>query len=537
MTTASTSSTGFVVLRSKALAVAAAAALAAASITATASAAGAADGDVVYSSQPVTAPASYPSIGFNARSTLAVGDLVELGGTARMLEAVEVSFNSWACETGTWNSGCDTDPAGGSFSHPITATVYAVTGTGASAAPGAVLAEVTQDVDVPFRPAPNEAECGAGSTAWHDAALDTCQNGFSFPIEFDFTSAGVRLPEQVIVAFSTLTSKNSSLPAGPYDSLNIDLGNAGASVGTDVDADAFLIDAYANVGYLDGGAGGLNTLRQDFGWTGYEPVFAIYATAVPDLTSSVIDFETASDVASADGGLSGATIVEGADAMAAAAGCFFATAPVVEYSADVFTRYSGYSSVFPDGGYTASADFYLGTTADAGQFSWSHAVNGADGNHQRDFIFHADSDGAGNWTVGVSNNVVTTPPFITTYPTTPVAISEEGWYTFQHTIREDAGLLYVDLAVLDANGVELESWTLGGNAADQVPSAVGGNRYGWLVNNAFDGLAIDNVLLNAERPTGACVVAEPDTTPDTESDAVADADAAIPVTAEPTYAG
>ncbi|GIG54210.1 S-layer homology domain-containing protein [Demequina activiva] len=463
---------------------------------------------VVFSSLPAEAPASYPSIGFNARSTLAVGDIVELAGANRMLDQIEVSLNSWACESGT-GAECVSTP-GSSYTHPVTATVYAVDGEGAAAAPSAVLAELTQDVDVPFRPSANAEECGEGASTWHDAALDTCQNGFSFPVTFDFSATATPLPDEVVVAFSTYTSKNSDLAKGPYDSLNIDLGDTSASVGTDSDIDSIVIDAYAPVGYNDDGEAGLGALRQDLGWTGYAPVFSISATPVPSIASTLIDFEDASDSASADGGLSGVSIVESTDELAAAGGCYYATAPVIEYNADVFTRFGGYASAFPAHGWFSSADFYFDTQSEAGQFQWSLGVNGTDGAHQRDFVFTVGTAGEGTWTAGASNNAANSTPFIGGYGEDPATITESGWYSLGASFYEQDGLLYVDMRVVDATDSVLKQWTLGGNAADTINVAVGGNRYGWLVNNSFEGLAIDNVLLNADRPAAGC---EDDVTP------------------------
>lgn len=225
----------------------------------------------------------------------------------------------------------------------------------------------------------------------------------------------------------------------------------------------------------------------------------------------VIDFESADT-----SGVNGVEAVAADDALPAAAGCFYGAAPVTNYSTHgsdgfVNTAYAGYSSVYPEGGYTASADFYLAAEAEQGQFSWSHGVNGTDGVHQRDFIFHVASTGSGAWSIGASYSATTTDPYVTSYPVEPLTISTEGWYTFQHTIRDQDGLLYVDLTVLDDAGASLAEWTLGGQEADVIADAVGGNRYGWLVNNPFAGLPIDNVLLDSARPPGGC---GPETTPE-----------------------
>ncbi|WP_084040377.1 S-layer homology domain-containing protein [Demequina sp. NBRC 110053] len=266
--------------------------------------------------------------------------------------------------------------------------------------------------------------------------------------------------------------------------------------------DALVLGVGFSLGSTAEGSGTVESVTA--GCTEYRYVDADSVPLGAELPSTTIGFEDAADAATSDGGLSGVTIA-GADAsMSAAAGCFFAQAPVVQYNTSVFTRYGGYSAVFPEGGYTASADFYLDADASAGQFEWSHAANGSDGVHQRDFVFHVGADGAGTWTIGASNNSANSAPYMSGYGDSPATVTESGWYTFQHRLYRQDGLLHVDMSVLDADGATVATWTLGGQQDDVVPDAVGGNRYGWLVNNSYEGLPIDNVLLNAERPTTTC---------------------------------
>ena len=208
----------------------------------------------------------------------------------------------------------------------------------------------------------------------------------------------------------------------------------------------------------------------------------------------------------------GSSIVGGLDVaqlsnFVPAAGCYYGVAPVTNYSTHgtdgyVVTHYDGYANTFPEGGYSASADFYLDADADEGQFTWSHAVNDTNGSGLRDFVFVAGADGDGSWTIGATNNVETSGE--TGYGSDPLEITESGWYTFEHTLyMGDDNRLYVDLTVLDSEGHALALWTLGGAATD-IPGVVGGNRYGWLVTNSYTDLPIDNVLLGEERPTAGC---------------------------------
>ena len=111
-----------------------------------------------------------------------------------------------------------------------------------------------------------------------------------------------------------------------------------------------------------------------------------------------------------------------------------------------FTRFDGYSSVFPAGGYSTSTAIFLDTGMELGEgFDYSVASSGSDGNHQRDFIFHVTKDSdTGSLLVGGSGNLMFT---------------------------------------------ETRS-----SAADTIPGEVGGHRYGWFTNvDVTGGIAIDSV--------------------------------------------
>ena len=77
----------------------------------------------------------------------------------------------------------------------------------------------------------------------------------------------------------------------------------------------------------------------------------------------------------------------------------------------------------------------------------------------------------------------------------PLEITESGWYTFKHEFKNDGGVLAVEMNVIPRGGQSVATWTLrtetdaiGGELGE-----VGGNRYAWLVNNDFEGLALDNI--------------------------------------------
>ena len=455
--------------------------------------------ETVYNSIPDSQPGAYPSLGYTATNTREFGDQIHLAGENRKAQTVTVSLTDWACQRGGGTT-CDTTP-GATFPQEITVTFYAVgDGTGV----GAELGHVTKTVAVPYRPSADAVNCTGGNAGkWFDGT--SCYNGFAFDAEFDFSSTGLVLPSDVIVGVSYPTHTYGPGSADPAsDSLNVSLVSTDALIGADVDRDSMFINSYY-AGYA--GDGGVGVFSHQSDWSPYG--LALTITAAPNNDAAYPSAYLEGFEGDADGLGLVTQVPSGSDGLLSAAGCYYAEAPMTnaELQGDngfVSTHYAGYTTAFPADGYSASADFYLDADAAEGQFSWSDAVNGTDGSHQRDFIFHAGSDGDGTWSVGVSNNAANSAPYVTSYSVEPLSITESGWYTFKHSFFAEDGLLYADLSVLDAYGNTLATWTLGGDAADKVPSTVGGDRYGWLVNNSYANLPIDNVLLDSERPTNAC---------------------------------
>lgn len=179
-----------------------------------------------------------------------------------------------------------------------------------------------------------------------------------------------------------------------------------------------------------------------------------------------------------------------------------------------FTRWGEYRSVFPEHGYTATAKIYLdvnGPWANDTKFDWSVAVTKGDGAHLRDYIFNvgfynaADVTGPGaganRFVVSASNNsgggnLPKTPS------QSPVALTVSGWYVFEHQFVNDGGAMRANLRLLAPGGALVSSWTLY-NPADLIGTVAGGNRYGWLHNNAFSSLAFDDTSLVYADPTEA----------------------------------
>ena len=195
-------------------------------------------GAVVYDSIPAVTPLSSVSIGYAATQTSEFGDLVELGGTNRKLSTVTVGMVSWACESGAWTAGCVTTPAT-SYNHPLTLKIYA---EGVSPAPGTLLATLTDNAVIPFRPTADPT-CPS-PTQWRDPAdpiNGSCQNGYFFTHTWDLTALAMTLPNRVIVTVAFNTSTYGAAPIGAignYDSLNVALRNTTPTTGTDVDTDA-----------------------------------------------------------------------------------------------------------------------------------------------------------------------------------------------------------------------------------------------------------------------------------------------------------
>ena len=175
-----------------------------------------------------------------------------------------------------------------------------------------------------------------------------------------------------------------------------------------------------------------------------------------------------------------------------------------------YTQWSGYSKTFPPGGYTTTIDIYLDISppymtgsaipyANDTRFDWSSAINNPSCAHRRDFVFNGgfytdvDETGAGpRFVFSASNNAGRDSSFPKNPGRMPYTITAEGWYTFEHRFRDNGfGVLAVDLTIKNAAGVPLMMWTLS-DPSDIIGVTVGGNRYGWFVQNEFPFLAFDN---------------------------------------------
>lgn len=278
-----------------------------------------ADAQVVFDSIPATLPGSFPSVGYQATQTDELGDNIAftLPDGNNKLTTVTVSLTNWSCENdfdlveGAWvpNRGsteaCVTTPGSG-FTHPITLNLYNVDHTGEYPAPGALLVTKTINATIPFRPSYDSVQCSANSPendipfggTWFDPVQNKCVHGRAFTIDFDFSSDNVVLPGEVIFGIAYNTSSYGTAPmgvVGPYDSLNLSLGNAIPTVGTDVEPKTLFYDTRTAGNYCDSGAGGVNIFRRDAGcWedansNSYIPVirFSSYVDTLGPLASAV----------------------------------------------------------------------------------------------------------------------------------------------------------------------------------------------------------------------------------------------------------
>jgi hypothetical protein len=175
-----------------------------------------------------------------------------------------------------------------------------------------------------------------------------------------------------------------------------------------------------------------------------------------------------------------------------------------------FTRWGGYSSIFPPGGYQTGVDIYLDvpyaqTHLDT-RFDWSSAINTPSGTFRRDFVFNVGTDSLGFVITG-GNNATRCGANPADPGHSPVHITLSGWYTFKHTFSGvSGGPLVVALEVMPSgSNVPLGAWVLS-NASDIIGTTVGGNRYGWFVQNEFDGLPIDNSFRTGIVSTPNCEI-------------------------------
>ena len=173
-----------------------------------------------------------------------------------------------------------------------------------------------------------------------------------------------------------------------------------------------------------------------------------------------------------------------------------------------FTRWGGYSAIFPPGGYQTGVDIYLDVPYAIShpdtRFDWSSAISDASGGFRRDFVFNVGTDLAG-FVISGGNNATRCGANPADPGHTPIHISASGWYTFKHTFTGvPGGPLVVTLEVMPAGTNAPVGMWVRSDPSDIIGVTVGGNRYGWFVQNEFDGLAIDNSFRTGIVSTPNC---------------------------------
>jgi hypothetical protein len=175
-----------------------------------------------------------------------------------------------------------------------------------------------------------------------------------------------------------------------------------------------------------------------------------------------------------------------------------------------YTNWGGYSPIFPPGGYATGVDIYLDVDYAIAhpdtRFDWSSAISNTSGGFGRDFVFNVGTDPLG-FVISGGNNATRCGANPADPGHAPVHVTESGWYEFRHTFMGVSGsplIVRLDLIQKSTNAV-IGTW-IRTNPSDIIDVTVGGNRYGWFVQNEFDGLAIDNSYRTGATSTPNCAI-------------------------------
>lgn len=168
-------------------------------------------------------------------------------------------------------------------------------------------------------------------------------------------------------------------------------------------------------------------------------------------------------------------------------------------------------------GFISTIDIYLdvqGGWANDTRADYIVAASSVTGSHLRDFTFNmgfyddvSGVAGSGSgFIISASPNAGRSNSFPSNPGRDPISITDSGWHTFQHLFQEGAdGALEVTMSIIDENGNEMGSWTLS-EPSDDFATVFGGSRYGWMANNEFDFLAIDNVTMTVAPEPGKAML-------------------------------
>lgn len=196
-------------------------------------------------------------LSFGGTNATAFGNSINLASTSSILKNVIVSFVSEACQTGAGLT-CVTTPGATFVSNPITLTLYDPSNN------MAVIGFVTNSFTMPYRPSAagaSDPHCGATSglnwanypntgSQWYDPITNNCYYGIKYAATFDFTSANLTLPTNVVYGISY------NATSGPTSSLNVEMSNEATDV--TVGSNANPGNVFVAAGSLTNALGGPN---------------------------------------------------------------------------------------------------------------------------------------------------------------------------------------------------------------------------------------------------------------------------------------
>jgi hypothetical protein len=231
--------------------------------------AGTAGAEVVYNNVPSPLPGNFASIGLAATSSTEFGGEIELTGKARSQPTITVVMSSWACETGSVESGCKTAKPMKGFKVPVTIRAYNV-----GELEEGPIAEKTKNEKMFYRPSTNEEKCGP--ERWYDEATKACYHGYAFPISIKLGKLK-KMPRRSVI---TVSYPHSS---GPAQSLNVSTSEPEEktlSLGAQPVEEWFANSTWSGM-YCTGSTGSLGgeggTCSIEAEGTNYQPVFAVSA--------------------------------------------------------------------------------------------------------------------------------------------------------------------------------------------------------------------------------------------------------------------
>lgn len=249
-----------------------------------------------------------PSVGGEAYAFNELGNQITLEHAGKVGHVV-VTMSSWACQSGSWiKKDCVTRP-GATATVPITFSIYNAA-TGTPPVPGALIAKITKQFAIPYRPSANNTHCtGDNAGKWWGGSPKQCLNGKAANITFAF--GGVSLPANVVFGISYNTTHYGYSPIGEsapcfsttqgcfYDSLNIALTQDPTDVTAGSDpGPTGTVFQYSNVSglYCDGGTAGVGLFRED------SPTSGCWSVGAPNSSPYYIP---AIQLAAKDGGADG----------------------------------------------------------------------------------------------------------------------------------------------------------------------------------------------------------------------------------------